>query len=153
MTPDSAVNPAFPDAAVERWQLWEGKARRRIRRAKTEAQIVGDRENEGRPESRSRRSASVHGVIPGAGWRIDGDPLGRNTPDEGFGVEKESPVSGYGPRRRTSPKVSSVEEWWHMGQEREMVESTQVDARRGRFGVCASVERSRWQWWVGRGGK
>ena len=74
--------------------------------------------------------------------------VGRNRQYEGFGAEKESMVSLYGPRRRTSPKVSSVEEWWHMGQEGEAVESTQVDARRGRFAVCASVERSRWQWWV-----
>ena len=31
---------------------------------------------------------------------------------KGFGPEKGSMVSLYGPRRRTSPKVSSVEEWW-----------------------------------------
>ena len=43
--------------------------------------------------------------------------VGRNRQYEGFGAEKESMVSLYGPRRRTSPKVSSVEEWWRMGQE------------------------------------
>ena len=47
--------------------------------------------------------------------------MGRNRPDEGFGAEKESMVSLYGPWRRTSPKVSSVEEWWRMGQEGEAV--------------------------------
>ena len=73
---------------------------------------------------------------------IGGDLVGRNRPDEGFGAEKESMVSLYGPRRRTSQKVSSVEEWWRMGQEGRAVEPTQVDARRGRFAVCASVERS-----------
>ena len=132
MTPESAVNPAFPVAAVERWQLWEVKARRR---AKTEAPIVGDGENEGRPESRSRRSESAHGTIPGAGHRIGGDLVGRNRPDERFG-EKESMVSLYGPRRRTSPKLSSVKEWWRMEQEGGAVEPTQVDARRGRFAVA-----------------
>ena len=50
----------------------------------------------------------------------------------------------YGLRQPTSPTVSSVEEWWRMGQEGGAVEHTQVDARRGRFVVCASVERSRW---------
>ena len=30
MTPESAVNPAFAVAAVERWQLWEVEARRRV---------------------------------------------------------------------------------------------------------------------------
>ena len=67
MTPESAVNPGFPVSAAERWQLWEGKARRRLGTAKTEAPMVGDGENEGRPESRSRRNARVHGAIPGAG--------------------------------------------------------------------------------------
>ena len=32
--------------------------------------------NEGRPERRSRRSASVNGAIPGAGERIGGDVVG-----------------------------------------------------------------------------
>ena len=45
-------------------------------------------------------------------------------------------LSLYGPRRRTLPKVSSVKEWWWMGQEEGAVEPTQVDARRGRFAVC-----------------
>ena len=63
-------------------------------------------------------------------------------------------VSLYGPRRRKSPKVSSLEEWWRMGHEGGAVEPTQVDARRGRCAVCASsVEGSGWWWWVGRGGK
>ena len=88
--------------------------------------MVGDGENEGRPESRSRRSASVHGAIPGAASEIGGDLVGRNRPDEGFGAEKESMVS------------SSVEGWWRMGQEGGAVEPTQVDARRGRCAVCAS---------------
>ena len=67
-----------------------------------------------------------------------------NRPDEGFGPEKESMVSLYGPRRRKSPKVSSVE-WWRMGQEGGAVEPSQVDARRGRRAVCASsVEESGW---------
>ena len=61
--------------------------------------MVGDGENEGRPESRSRRSASVHGAIPGAASEIGGDLVGRNRPDEAFGTEKESMVSLYGPRR------------------------------------------------------
>ena len=52
-------------------------------------------------------------------------------------------VSLYGPRRRNSPKVLSVKEWWCMGQEGGAVEPTQVDARHGRCAVCASsVERS-----------
>ena len=107
--------------------------------------MVGDGENEGRRKSRSRRSGSVHGAIPGAGWRIGGDIMGRNRPDEGVGAEKESMVSLYGPRRRKSPKVSSVEEWWRMGQEGGAVEPSQVDARRGRRAVCASsVEESGW---------
>ena len=38
---------------------------------------MGDGENEGRPESRSRRSASVRGVIPGAGERISGSLVAR----------------------------------------------------------------------------
>ena len=62
-------------------------------------------------------------------------------------------VSLYGLWRQKSPKVSSVEKWWRMGQDGGAVEPTQVDARRGRFVFCASVERSRWYWWVGRGGK
>ena len=107
--------------------------------------MVGDGENEGRPESRSRRSASVHGAIPGAASEIIGDLVGRYRPDEGVGAEKESMVSLYGPRRRKSPKVSSVEEWWRMGQEGGAVEPTQVNARRGRCAVCASsVEESGW---------
>ena len=107
--------------------------------------MVDDGENEGRPESRSRRSTSVHGAIPEAGWRIGGDLVGRNRPDKGFGAEKESMVSLYGPWRRKSPKVSSVKEWWCMGQEGGAVEPTQVDARHGRCVVCASsVERSGW---------
>ena len=61
-----------------------------------------------------------------------------NRPDEGFGAEKESMASLYGPRRQKSPKVSSVEEWRRMGQEGGAVEPTQVDARRGRCAVCAS---------------
>ena len=73
--------------------------------------------NEGRPESRSRRSTSVHGAIPGAGKQTGGNLVGRNRLDEGVWAEKESMVSLYGPRRRKSPKVSSVEEWWRMGQE------------------------------------
>ena len=73
--------------------------------------MVGDGENEGRRKSRSRRSGSVHGAIPGAGWRIGGDIMGRNRPDEGFEAEKESMVSLYGPWRRKSPRVSSVKEW------------------------------------------
>ena len=70
--------------------------------------------------------------------------MDQKTLDEGVGAKKESMVSLYGPRRQTSPKVSSVEEWWRMGQEGGAVELTQVDARRGRFAVCAAVERSRW---------
>ena len=66
MTPELEVNPGFPASPAERWQLWEAKARRMIRRAKTESPIVVDGENEGRPESRSKRSASVDGAIPGA---------------------------------------------------------------------------------------
>ena len=73
--------------------------------------MVGDGENEGRPESRSRRSVSVHGAIPGANSRTGGNLVGRNRSDEGFGAEKESMVSLYGRRWRKSPKVSSVEEW------------------------------------------
>ena len=38
-------------------------------------------------------------------------------PTKVFGAENESMVSLYGPRRRKSPKVSSVKEWWRMGQE------------------------------------
>ena len=38
-------------------------------------------------------------------------------------------ASLYDPRRRTSPIVSSVEEWWRMGQEGGAVEPTQVRAR------------------------
>ena len=106
--------------------------------------MVGDGENEGRPETRSRRDLSVHGAIPGAGYRFDGDLVGRISPDEGLGAKDESMVSLYGPRWRKSPKVSSVEDWSRMGQARGAVEPTQVDARRGRFVVCASVERSRW---------
>ena len=54
-------------------------------------------------------------------------------------------ASLYGPRRRKSPKVSSLEEWWRMGHEGGAVEPTQVDARRGRCAVCASsVEESGW---------
>ena len=72
------------------------------------------------------------------------DLVGRNRPDEGVGAEKESMVSLYGPRRK-SPKVSSVEEWWRMGQEGGAVEPSQVDARCGRRAVCASsVEESEW---------
>ena len=68
-----------------------------------------------------------------------------NRPDGGLGAEKESMVSLYGPWRRKSPKVSSVKEWWWMGQEGGKVEPTQVDARRGRCAVCASsVEESGW---------
>ena len=55
-----------------------------------------------------------------------------NRPDGGLGAEKESMVSLYGPWRRKSPKVSSVKEWWWMGQEGGKVEPTQVDARRVR---------------------
>ena len=63
-------------------------------------------------------------------------------------------MSLYGSRRRKSPKVSSVEVWWRMGQEGGAVEPTQVDARRGRRAVCASsVKWSGWYWWVGREGK
>ena len=54
-------------------------------------------------------------------------------------------ASLYGPRRQKSKKVSSVEEWWRMWQGGGAVEPTQVDARRGRYGVCASsVEESGW---------
>ena len=80
--------------------------------------MMGDGENEGRSESRSMRSASVHGAIPGAGKRIVDDLVGRNRPDEGFGMWKASMVSLYGPRRRESPKASSVNEWCCIGQER-----------------------------------
>ena len=66
MTPELAVNPGFPVSAAERWQLWERKARRRLGTAKTEAPMVSDGENEGRPEGRFRKNASVHGEIPGA---------------------------------------------------------------------------------------
>ena len=59
-------------------------------------------------------------------------------PTKVFGAENESMVSLYGPRRRKSPKVSSVKEWWWMEQEGGKVERTQVDARRGRCVVCAS---------------
>ena len=52
---------------AERWSLWERNARRRLGTAKTEEPMVGDGENEGGPERRSRRNASVYGVIPGAG--------------------------------------------------------------------------------------
>ena len=38
-------------------------------------------------------------------------------------------VSLYGPWRRKSLKVSSVKEWWWMGQEGGAVEPTQVRAR------------------------
>ena len=44
-------------------------------------------------------------------------------------------MSLYGPWWRTSRKVSSVKEWWWMGQEGEKVEPIQVDARRGRCGM------------------
>ena len=100
--------------------------------------MVGDGENEGRPESRSRRSASVHGAIPGAASEIIGDLVCRYRHDEGVGAEKESMASRYGERRRKSPRVSYVEVWWRMGQEGGAVEPTQVDARRGRCAVCAS---------------
>ena len=80
--------------------------------------------------------------------------MGRNGPDEGFGAENESLVSLYGPWRRKSPKVPSVKNWWWMEQEGGKVHPTLVDARRARCTVCASsVERSGWQWRVGRGGK
>ena len=54
-------------------------------------------------------------------------------------------VSLCGPWRRKSPKVSSVKDWWWMGQEGGKVEPTQVDDRRGRCAVFASsVEGSGW---------
>ena len=102
MTPETAVNPGFPVSAAAQWQLREGKARQIT--AKTEAPIVGDGENEGRPERRCKRNSSVHGATPGAGWRIGGDVVGRNRRDGGFGAENESMVSVYGPRRRKSPR-------------------------------------------------
>ena len=142
MTPETAVNPGFPVSAAAQWQLREGKARQIT--AKTEAPIVGDGENEGRPERRCKRNSSVHGATPGAGWRIGGDVVGRNRRDGGFGAENESMVPMYGSRRRTSPNVSSVTEWCRMGQEGGSVEPTQADARRGKYAVCASVERNRW---------
>ena len=51
-------------------------------------------------------------------------------------------VSLCGPWRRKSAKVSSVKEWWWMGEDEGKVEPTQVDARRGRCAVCA-LRRSR----------
>ena len=54
--------------------------------------------------------------FPELASEIGGDLVGRNRPDEGLGAKKESMVSLYGPRRRKSPKVSSVDEW-RMGQE------------------------------------
>ena len=106
--------------------------------------MVGDGENEGRPESRSRRSASVHGAFPELLAKSAAISWAEIDPTKVLGAEKESMVSLYGPRRRKSPEVSSVEEWWRMGQEGGAVEPTQVDARRGKCAVCASVERSRW---------
>ena len=50
----------------------------------------GAGENEGRPESRSRRSTSVRGVFLGAGSRTGGDGMGRNRPDVSFGAGKGS---------------------------------------------------------------
>ena len=58
--------------------------------------MVGDGENEGWPESRSRRSASVHGAIHGAGERVGVDLMGRSRLDGGFEAEKGSMVSLYG---------------------------------------------------------
>ena len=77
--------------------------------------------------------------FPELASEIGGDLVGRNRPDEGLGAKKESMVSLYGPRRRKSPKVSSVGEWRRMGQEGGKVQPTPVHARRGRFAVCASV--------------
>ena len=71
----------------------------------------------------------------------------RNRPDEGFGAEKESMVSLDSPRRRTSPKVSPVEEWWRMGQEAGAVEPTQVDP-----GVEGARFAFRWSGADGNGG-
>ena len=61
MTPESAVNPGFTVKAPGRKRPDEG-----LGSAKTEAPMVGDGGNEGRPESRSRRIASVYGDIAGA---------------------------------------------------------------------------------------
>ena len=72
--------------------------------------------------------------------------MGRNRLDEGFGAENELIVGLYGPRRG-SPKVSSVEEWWRMGQEAGAVEPTQVDP-----GVEGARFAFRWSGADGNGG-
>ena len=50
--------------------------------------MVGAGANEGRPERRSRRCASVRDAFLGAGQQTAGDVVGRNRPDGGFGAEK-----------------------------------------------------------------
>ena len=61
--------------------------------------------------------------------------MGRKKPDGGFGAEKESMLVLYGPRRPTSPAVSSVEKWWRMGRQ----------------GGTAEPHPSRFQSWKVRG--
>ena len=56
----------------------------------------------------------------------------------GFRAEKVSTASLYGSWWRKSPKSSSVKRWG-MGQERGTVGTADVDGRRGRCAVCASV--------------
>ena len=90
--------------------------------------MVGAGENEGRPESRPRRSASVLGAFLGAGSRTGGDVMGRNRPDGGFGAEERSTDFWNGPQRRVAESISS-ETWWCMGKEGGGgVEPTQVNA-------------------------
>ena len=77
--------------------------------------MVGAGENEGQPESRSKRSASVLGAFLGAGSRTGGDVMGRNRPDGSFGAEKGSEVC-YGLQQWVAESIYS-ETWWCMGQE------------------------------------
>ena len=66
--------------------------------------MVGAGENEGRPESRSRRSASVLGAFLGAGERTGGDVMGRKIPDEVLGRRRGRRIFGI-VRNGELPKV------------------------------------------------
>ena len=113
-----------------------GPRRDQIRRGWNRGANGGWRGDDGWPDSRTRRSAGVHGASRGLAERSGGGDVGRNRPDEGLGGEESAGGIHAGSQAAEVAKVVVGEGDWSDDRDGEGGrghEPTQADARHGGF--------------------